>query len=404
MTIHAGIAKIHAQPWNSDGPLGMLLQKSMTTITAFILRESPVTNQNRNRDRARRSKGLERFILALSDQQLVTGLAVLIAGFTNRCSRSFYHFRIIAALGWFSSTTHLSTLAVLRAYLIDHPRVRDWRVIAMLGIFGLLVVSQIGTFSTRDGSLPVQCIFGSFGSTDLGFLNIIQVVLVGIFLGVSYTNRTRRLYTFDPDWSVQDWIVEALAKPLIKKNDVRNLERIVVTTPTLSKAEQGATYRKLQQRRRWWKYCGDWVKKRSVPSRCMAEINYLNKEMQGSFLSEILTLLFGVSYGISQLITSRMEVPTAGISGDQNAMSFGQLVPLLLIALPVLAAGEVYFGECQTLAPTTLGRTGACLFCALHGTIPLLKIGDNGQEVVQVETGVTHNFFEPEVFSIYFSH
>ena len=26
-------------------------------------------------------------------------------------------------------------------------------------------------------------------------------------------------------------------------------------------------------------------------------------------------------------------------------MGFGQLVPLLLMALPVLAAGEVYFGE-----------------------------------------------------------
>lgn len=351
MTIYVGIAKIYDHPWNSDGPLGTLLKNSMTTITSFILRKPPVADQNlephekRKRDRARRSKGLERFILALSDQQLVTGLAVLIAGYTNRCSRSVYHFNIIAALGWFSSTTHLSTLAVLRAYLIDHPRVRDWRVFVMLGIFGLLVVSQTGTFSTQEGSLPVQCIFESFGQHDLDFLDVIQLILVIIFLGVSYMNRTRRLYTFDPDWSVQDWIVEVLARPLIRKNDVRNLERIVVTSPTLSKAEQGATYRQLQQRRRWWKYCGDWVKKRSAMSRRVAEIGYLNKEMQGSFLSEILTLLFGVSYGISQLITNRMNIPAAGIAGDQNAMSFGQLVPLLLIALPVLAAGEVYFGE-----------------------------------------------------------
>ena len=42
--------------------------------------------------RERRSKGLERFILALSDQQLVTGLAVLIAGFVSTCSMSIYHF------------------------------------------------------------------------------------------------------------------------------------------------------------------------------------------------------------------------------------------------------------------------------------------------------------------------
>lgn len=120
----------------------------------------------------------------------------------------------------------------------------------------------------------------------------------------------------------------------------------MVASSILSRAEQGATYRKLQQRRRWWKHCHNWVKHRSAFRRRVVEIMYLNQEMQRSFLGEILTLLFGVSYGISQVITNRNQVPIAGLSGDQNAMSFGQLVPLLLIALPMLAAGEVYFGKC----------------------------------------------------------
>ena len=370
--IWVGLAKIQTRPWGSGGPLTTLLENSMTTITAFVLHKSPVHEQDLDpdekpkRDRARRSKGLERFVLALSDQQLVTGLAVLIAGYTNRCSRSLYHFNIIAALGWFSSTTHLSTLAVLRAYLIDHRRVRDWRVTAMLGVFGLLVVSQTGTFTTQENSLSVQCVFESFGPNGLDFLSIIQLVFVIVFLGVSYVNRIRRLYTSDPDWSLQDWVVEVLARPLVRRNDVRNLERIVVTSPTLSKAEKGATYRRLQQRRRWWKFCRDWVKKHSALSRRVAEIRYLNQEMQSSFLGEILTLLFGVSYGISQVIINRSDIPTAGLSGDQNAMSFGQLVPLLLIALPVLAAGEVYFGKYYYyLRISPLGATVGHMFCTL---------------------------------------
>ena len=351
LSLRVGIAKLQWQPWESAGPLGTLLKHSMATVTGIIFPEPAIPGQHldpgekRKLDRARRSKGLERFVLALSDQQLVTGLAVLIAGYTDRCSRSFYHFQIIAVLGWFSSTTHLSTLAVLRAYLIDHPRIRDWRVTAMLAIFGLLVVSQAGTFSPQDGSLPIQCVFDSFAPNGIYFLNAINLALVTIFLCVSYANRIHRLYTFDPDWSVQDWLVEVLARPFIRKNDVRNLERIVVITPTLSKAEQGATYRKLQQRRRWWKYCKDWVMNRSSISRRMVEIWYLNQEMQRSFLSEILTLLFSVSYGISQMVTNRNQVPLAGLSGDQDAISFGQLVPLFLIALPVLAAGEIYYGE-----------------------------------------------------------
>ena len=343
----------------------------MAAITGFVFPESTMPDQNldpaekRKRDRARRSKGLERFVLALSDQQLVTGLAVLIAGYTDRCHRSFYHFQIIAVLGWFSSTTHLSTLAVLRAYLIDHPRVRDWRVTAMLAIFCLLVVSQTGTFSTQDNSLPVQCVFDSFAPGGLLFINAINLTLVIIFLCVSYANRTRRLYIFDPDWSVQDWIIEVLAWPLIRANDVRDLEKIVVTSSTLSKAEQGATYRKLQQRRRWWKYCNGWVTNRSALSRRIVEIWYLNQEMQRSFLSEILTLLFGISYGISQVITNRNQVPNAGLSGDQNAISFGQLVPLFLIALPALAAGEIYFGECCASTNCTLGGIEAWICCRI---------------------------------------
>lgn len=344
------IAKLQWRPWNSDGPLGTLLQHSMATITAIILPDPPIRDQNLDpneklkRDRARRSKGLERFILALSDQQLVTGLAVLIAGYTHRCSRSFYHFRIIAALGWFSSTTHLSTLAVLRAYLIDHPRVRDWRVIAMLGVFGLLCVSQSGTFSTQESSLPVQCVFESFWlSSHLGS-HIYHLVLVIAFLCVSYTNRMRRLYTFDEDWSVQGWTLEVLPRSLVRKKYVRTLERIVVTSLALSKVKQGAIYRKLQERGRWWDFCCRWVTMPAHDRRWM-EIAYLYSEMQNSFLSEILILLFGVSYGVFQVITSRNQIPAAGLSGDQNAMSFGQLVPLLLILLPVLAAGEVYFGE-----------------------------------------------------------
>lgn len=59
--------------------------------------------------RKRRQDALRRFVLALSDQQLVTGLAILIAGYIKRCSMSQYHFNIVKALAWFSSTIHLST-------------------------------------------------------------------------------------------------------------------------------------------------------------------------------------------------------------------------------------------------------------------------------------------------------
>ena len=357
------IAQLQRRPWKSAGALGTLLQHSKATITALVFPEfaihdcKPDTAEKRKRDRARRSKGLERFVLALSDQQLVTGLAILIAGYTDRCSRSIYHFRIISALGWFSSTTHLSTLAVLRPYLIDHPRVRNWRVIAMVAIFGLLVVSQAGAFSIQISSLPIQCVFNSYAPYGLNTIATLGLAWIIIFLCLIYTNKIRRLYTLDPDWGVQGWILDVLTRPLIRKSSVHNLEQLVVASSTLTRAEQGTVYRKLQQRRRWWRYCNGWVKHRSAISRHMVEFWYLNQEMQRSFLSEILTSLFGVGYGIAQVIIYRNLVPNVGLSGDQDLISFGQLVPLLLIALPLLAAGEIYSGECWTMnLPVMTGR------------------------------------------------
>lgn len=57
-----------------------------------------------------RSEALVRFVLTLSDQQLVTGLAVLIAAFAKHCTISGDNFQIATALAWFSSMTHLALM------------------------------------------------------------------------------------------------------------------------------------------------------------------------------------------------------------------------------------------------------------------------------------------------------
>ena len=79
---------------------------------AFLLKSTKLSTS----DPSKRRRALERFILALSDQQLVTGLSVLLAGYIKHCDISVYSFQITTALAWFSCTTHLATLTVLRQY------------------------------------------------------------------------------------------------------------------------------------------------------------------------------------------------------------------------------------------------------------------------------------------------
>ena len=86
---------------------------------------------------------LQRFMLALSDQQIVTGLAIFIIGFSKHCELSSYHFIVIMALGWFSFTTHLSTLSVLQGHLAHRPGQTMFRLLGILATFQLLAVSFV---------------------------------------------------------------------------------------------------------------------------------------------------------------------------------------------------------------------------------------------------------------------
>ena len=304
--------------------------------------------------RERRSKGLGKFILALSDQQLVTGLAVLIAGFVSPCSMSMYHFNIIAALGWLSSTTHLSTLAVLRIYFIEHPRLRNWRVAAMLFVLVLLIIAQFITgASTLDNSLPVRCAFADGASSPANFLDPLTLTVIIIFLIATYSERIVRLYILDPEWSIQASFVDAVVmalekKPRLSKRQYHNgqqLVKIIIETSHKTKAEQGVLWRRLNERRRYRRHYYSLRSKRSGTVRRLRLILIMMTEINHSFLGDLLTLEFGVAFGITQVIITRIAQPSAGIVGSQNDINFGQLVPLLLMLLPFLAAGEVYFGN-----------------------------------------------------------
>ena len=93
----------------------------------------------RSRPAKRWEPTLRNAVLMFSDQQLVTGLALLISGSVQiRCGISSYHWQTIIYLAWFSSLTHLTTLTVLRQYFRDNPAPRIWRAVLMLVMVTML--------------------------------------------------------------------------------------------------------------------------------------------------------------------------------------------------------------------------------------------------------------------------
>ena len=111
-------------------------------------------------------------IFMYSDQQLVTGIALLVSGFSQlHYGVDAYHWQILVYLVWFSSLTHLTTLTVLRQYFGDNSAIRSWRIVFMLVTVVMLGVALAptgcsswlpafrfgGDFSL--GGIPVLCYF-----------------------------------------------------------------------------------------------------------------------------------------------------------------------------------------------------------------------------------------------------
>jgi hypothetical protein len=91
----------------------------------------------------------------LSDQQIVTGIAILAAGFQGLRLGGIdsYHYQTVIYLAWMSSSVHLSALSVLAPVLKERPALRIWRLVGMLVLLVLLVIALIPTASNDWGWL-----------------------------------------------------------------------------------------------------------------------------------------------------------------------------------------------------------------------------------------------------------
>jgi hypothetical protein len=155
---------------------------------------------HRKLNRRQREKVVQSFILSLSDNQLATGLALLIAAVANQCTLTNWEFQLAFSLAWFSSTTHLATLDCLRDYFHKHGAVRNWRVFGMIVLLVLLMYSLVMSIASADDTIPVQCTIYFFRETRpgqqslWGIYDIISAILTLLVLTWQYMVRIRVSY------------------------------------------------------------------------------------------------------------------------------------------------------------------------------------------------------------------
>jgi hypothetical protein len=263
-------------------------------------------------------------VMALSDQQLVTGLAILIAAYVKLSlwnDISVYHFTITMDLAWFSSNTHLFSLIVLREWL----RGRE-------------LMQPVTLRSGKEG-FPAMRVFVSL------FMVTIAIGLIAGSVIQSY-QYWYSAYTCQLQYAILD-----LPNNIGGDQRVWTIVNIVLISYSYPRTILPLLFNGLDD------ICQDQIDKR--PTRASPPREWLRNWYKWIFVVDQ-SLVWGlveqfVWYGIGcwSLISDVMEGRVALDDNSEAQWGFGQTVPVMLLLLPFLSAWEAYHGKLSTL-PTSL--------------------------------------------------
>jgi hypothetical protein len=320
---------------------------------------------------AQRRKAFKSFVLTLSDQQLVTGIAILVACFANWCRTTAYELSMVVSLAWFSSATHLATLDVLQDYFQRNRVVRNWRMIGMIAIMLLLIagLTLSGIYSNVDTSAPLPCLTtvpqlvydcngtlyydnGTSNSNDTQYINCTSHVTFDNYLsGDSLFSGFGALFTVA--YLVYGYVGAITRTITISKKTAltpTHLSVYVAFKATKGKADismelvnNAIIDIKAENDKALNRKFAKLSKRRF--SAWLYEFYLALDAYHGSFVYHIGGLSFGLSYGLAQVATVRWGFEGPILETESNHIDFGQIVPLVLLVLPLLAAAEIFHGK-----------------------------------------------------------
>lgn len=261
---------------------------------------------------------LEEIILIFSDQQLVTGLGILISGFVQAFLRGLdlYHWNFVINLSWLSSTIHLASLSLLRDRLNRNSSMRTIRLCLMATIFGLLIAAISPTLSPvweYYPMVPLYCVWpaktydGIFWGRDMV---IADTVVTYLNITILFPWKLAQFFETSHSW-LRLWGRAKLECTL-----------------------ESAAKRVLQTQPSWWSK----LKYRLIVHVYVPLVVYM--DILESFMATNLALAFTLTSGTFRLLGPLIRNGLASGLETELEMGFGQILPLLLS----LQAGMVIIG------------------------------------------------------------
>ncbi|KAG8674068.1 hypothetical protein FPOAC1_000031 [Fusarium poae] len=275
---------------------------------------------------------LKALVLGMGDQQLFTGMALMIpmllmtAGLHGLDeSLSVYSFKVVTMLAYFSFIIQLCSLTVIPNDTTEKQPLRYFRAgIMMLFLWILIfcmVISQSVTFRFNS-NVSVKCALQNLHIVDpqrpgytvlsdeaIIFFNLL--VLIAIIM-LEYFRRVRGLLKPDSSGSTRN------ATPVVEPTT--NTATITIERPK---------------------------DKDTIEHRFWLHLGLDNFEC--SFLLELIWMLFYFTFGLANLCKFLID-GHANIGAVEP--SFGQLVPIFLLAHPFVSASEAISSESSCMFPS----------------------------------------------------
>lgn len=275
---------------------------------------------------------LDRLILSLADLQLITGFALLIAGYATVFKgirpQDYHnaHWTLIVYMSCLSSSTNLAAALTLRKYFDDHKKIAVLRISLILIFSALLVVALSTSRSFSVFFLPISLILAKQDierSSKYVVLRavfwILPVMYVFYIAIIQMLPRKRDRF--------KAWLSKN-AGPIVRKR-----LRLWLIRMLIQKSLGEKMYRKIQA----FFVASFWYLLFSSP--------------RSIFVLQILFSLIAATFCLAQKFAIPMQVDKdAGFqcslnNKQENQMEFGQVLSFLLLLQPVLAAWETYMSK-----------------------------------------------------------
>lgn len=288
-------------------------------------------------------EALFKILLALSDQQLFTGVAILTLAYIQMETIVTYHAAIIECMATLAFVVYDCTSTLMFHHLRKPENffMMTWRAVFILSFMVLLLVTQLplgNEYWLVSYGVPFVCFWrdlkGNYDLYEDPNLTDMVISMAWMALGIRSTlcNYFPRALSRAFDNAVTRYLESGLVKVLLAPRRLSS-HSLKKSRSTGTKAAQAA-----------FKVC-------AAISFFFAALLFILAEVASSVAFSLQGNWFLMLNSICWAFYLRSQASDEGRVGDEDKWGFGQAVPLFILGIPFFALAEAIYGTSQRLSP-----------------------------------------------------